>query len=63
MDRATKIISKNAAFQDLSNALNAITLACTADLLENSKILHSSRYSSETNADRPTEIINKNAAC
>jgi hypothetical protein len=30
----------NAASQELSDALNIITLACTVDLLEISKVLH-----------------------
>jgi hypothetical protein len=34
------IIQKNAASQELLNALNIINLACTIDLLEISKVLH-----------------------
>jgi hypothetical protein len=54
-----QIFFVNAASQKLSDALNIITLACTVDLLEISKVLHCSRYSSETNADRATKIISK----
>jgi hypothetical protein len=50
---------KNAARQELSNALYIILVACTVDLLEIYKVLHSSPYSSETNADRATKIIQK----
>jgi hypothetical protein len=55
-DRDSKIFV-DAASQELSGALNIITLASTIHLLEISKVLHCSRYSSETNADSATKII------
>jgi hypothetical protein len=49
----------NAASQKLSDALYIITLACTVDLLEIFKVLHCSRYSSETNAVEARKITSK----
>jgi hypothetical protein len=48
-----------AASQKLSDVLNNITVACTVDLLEISKVLHCSRYSSGTSADGAKVLYQK----